>query len=69
MEGAEDGAEDSRKERAGGTGEEIGAEDLYEEEEEAIYEDLYNDIMPLPAPFNLVEYEVRTLSVKLEKQF
>ncbi|XP_063718361.1 PDZ domain-containing RING finger protein 4-like isoform X2 [Symsagittifera roscoffensis] len=26
-------------------------------DEEAIYEDLYNHIMPLPAPFNLVEYE------------
>ena len=34
------------------------ADEIYGEEEEAIYEDLYNDIMPLPAPFNLVEYEV-----------
>ena len=32
--------------------------DELEDDEEAIYEDLYNHIMPLPSPFNLVEYEV-----------
>ena len=32
-------------------------------DEEAIYEDLYNHIMPLPAPFNLVEYEVHETTV------
>ncbi|XP_075252310.1 uncharacterized protein LOC142344500 isoform X3 [Convolutriloba macropyga] len=31
--------------------------DELEDDEEAIYEDLYNHIMPLPSPFNLVEYE------------